>query len=177
MMAKALIFLFWGYLFVTLRIDFGIDLLPDPLGYIFISIGCFKLQDQFPVSQKAKILAIMMIFISLPTIFINVHEVIALDWVIYSIALLVLHLILVYFTFSIFNDIVKNYTQAIIERTQHTFTIYMSVHLIQLLYLSFSMNIPENISLVIEIILAIITLIMTIVFLVLIRAIRKYSLH
>lgn len=176
MMAQALNLLFWGHLFVALRIDFGIDLLPDPLGYLFIAVSCFKLQDKFPVAQKTRILSVIMIFISLPTIFVNVHEVIALDWVIYSIILMILHLILVYFTFSIFNDIVKNYTQAIIERTQRIFTLYISIHLIQLLFLSFSMNVPSDISLTITAILAIITLIMTIVFLILIRVIRKFSL-
>lgn len=175
-MAQALNFLFWGYLFVALRIDFGVDLLPDPLGYLFIAIGCFKLQDKIASAQKTGRLSVIMIFISFPTIFINVHEVIALDWMIYSITLMILNLILVYFTFSILKDIVKSHERAIIERTQRIFTLYISIHLIQLLYLSFSMNLPENISLLIGVSLVITTLIMTIVFLILIRSIRKVTL-
>lgn len=175
MMAQALNLLFWGHLFVALRIDFGVDLLPDPLGYLFIAIGCFKLQDHFSIAQRAGIFSVIMIFVSLPTFFIDVHKITGLGWETYALILMGLHLVLTYFTFLILKDITKNYDTTMIERTQRNFILYISTHLIQLAFITFSMNIPENISLAIGLTLAIIVFIMTISFLILIRAIRRTS--
>lgn len=171
-MKKSLNLLFWGYIFVYLRIEVLIDLLPDPLGYLFIALGCYKLQEKLSVDGKAHTLSTMMIFISLPTIFVDVHQ--ALGWEIYSNVLIVLNLILVYFIFSIFKEIVQSVDHE--ELSKHTtgvFNVYMVVHLIYLTFLSFSVNLSENIMVTVNVVLTIATIVMNIAFLVLIRAIRK----
>lgn len=173
-MKTALNLLFWGLLFVMLRIDIVIDLFPDPIGHLLIALGCFKLQDKFPVAQRAGTFATIMIFISIPMFFVNADQAIGFGWHIYSMALLILNLILVYFIFSVLKVIVNNYdNKALINRTYKTFNFYMSLSLIQLAFLSFSINIHEDIALTIAFILAIAVFIMNIVFLVLIRAIRQ----
>jgi len=176
-LAQALTLLFWGYLFVALRIDIGVDLLPDFLGYLFVAIGCLKLQDKFPMARKAGIFSIVLIFFSIPTFFIDIYKISGFEWQAYSITLMAIHLILVYFTFNFLIDIVKSDYPTITTRTKRNFSLYISIHLIQLAFLSFSINIPGNISLTIGLILTVATLIMTISFLVLIRAIRKTSLN
>ena len=175
-MKSALNLIFWGFLFVIVRIDIEIDLLPNPIGYLLIASGCIKLQAKFPIVRRAGTLSTIMIFISIPTIFVNVDQAIGFGWHIYSIALLMLNLILVYFIFTVLKVIVNNYNNyALSNRTHNLFTVYMSLNLILLAFLSFSVNVPEDISLTISFILAIATLIMNIVFLVLIRAIRRAS--
>jgi len=96
-MKSALNLVFWGYLFVLLRFEIGIDILPDPIGYFLIVLGCFATREHYPFAQKAGMLAIGMIFASIPTIFINLDEVNTFGWGTYAIILLFLKLILAYF--------------------------------------------------------------------------------
>ena len=115
-----------------------------------------------------------MIFIAIPTFFVDVGKVVGFGWGTYSIALMILKLILVYFVFSILKEIARSYdNEALSKRTHNVFTTYMSVNLILFAFLSFSMNIPENPISTFSFILMIASFIMEIIFLVLIRAIRR----
>ncbi len=175
-MKKALNLIFWGYLLVFLRFEVAIDLLPDPLGYLLIALGCFKLANQFPISNNAAIFSIIMIFFSIPTIFLNVHEATDIGWEIYSMALMTLQLILVYFLFLILKAIVEDYANEIlIKKTQRTFTIYIAINLAVLAFLSFSTNVFGIFWEVISIVLLVTGFIMEFVFLFLIRSIRRIT--
>ena len=173
-MRTALNLLFWGHFLVVLRIDIGIDILPDPLGYFLIALGSYRLQKSYPLAKKAGALATAMIFISLPTVFVDVGKAVAFGWSTYSIALLFLKLILVYFIFAILKSIVKDYdNEALIKRAHSVSTIYISLNLVLLAFLSFSMNVSGDFWNIISITLVVAVLIMEVIFLVLIRAVRR----
>jgi hypothetical protein len=173
-MKSALNLVFWGYLLVLLRFEIGIDLLPDPVGYFLIALGCFGLREHYPIAQKAGNLAVGMIFTSIPTVFVNLDEVSSFGWGTYTIVLLFLKLILAYFIFLILKSIVKDYNHpALIDRTNTVYTFYITLNLLSLAFTSFSMNVSGNIFLVVGGMLIFTTFIMEIIFLVLIRAIRK----
>ena len=173
-MKSALNLVFWGYLLALLRLEIGIDILPDPVGYFLIALGCFALREHYPIAQKAGLLAVGMIFVSIPTVFINLDEVNSLGWGIYTTVLLFLKLILTYFLFLILKTIVKDYDHtALINRTNTVFTFYITLNLLSLAFTSFSMNVSGSFWDVFGGLLIFATFIMEIVFLVLIRSIRK----
>ena len=173
-MKSALNLVFWGYLLALLRLEIGIDILPDPVGYFLIALGCFALREYYPIAQKSGLLAVGMIFVSIPTVFINLDEVNSLGWGIYTTVLLFLKLILAYFLFLILKTIVKDYDHtALINRTKTVFTFYITIHLLSLAFASFSMNVSGSFWVVFGGLVVFATFIMEIVFLVLIRSIRK----
>ena len=174
-MKEAVNSIFWGFLLVFLRIDIGIDWLPDPLGYFLIASGCFKLKEQYPIAaQKAGYMATAMIFITVPTVFINVGEAALIGWKIYSVALLALKLIVVYFLFLLLEEINEDLQDhALMHRTKRVSRFYIAIYLTLFAYLSFEMNVAGSGWDTISIILTIGILIMDIVFLVLLRAIRR----
>lgn len=173
-MKTAINFLFWGYFLIVFDLNIGIDLLPDPLGYILIATGCSKLQAQYPVAQKAWLFSTLMIFVSLPTVFVNIGESPNIGWDIYSITLMILKLIIVFFLFSVLLDIAKEYGESgLLNRTNRVYSLFISLNLLFLTALSFSMNMPEVVGGTIMIVLIIATLIMEFVFLALLRAIRR----
>lgn len=175
-MKTALLLIFWGYLFVLLRFEVVIDLLPDPLGYLLIALGCFKLLNQFPIAKNAAYFSVIMIFISLPTLFLSAYEVADLGWTVYSSALLTLQLILVYFLFSILKVIAKNdNNEALIKKTQRTSTIYIALNLVILAFSSFSMNVSGIFWEVTSLVLLVAGLTMEIVFLILVWNIRRIT--
>ena len=173
-MKSALNLVFWGYLFVLLRFEIGIDILPDPVGYFLIALGCFGLREHFPIAQKAGVLAVGMIFVSIPTVFVNLIEVSSFGWGAYAIVLLFLKLIHAYFLFLILKTITKEYNHtALMDRTNTVYTFYITLNLLSLAFTSFSMNVSGSFWVVFGGLLIFATFIMEIVFLVLIRSIRK----
>ena len=173
-MKSALNLVFWGYLFVLLRFEIGIDMLPDPVGYFLIALGCFGLREHYPIAQKAGVLAVGMIFVSVPTVFINLDEVNSLGWGFYTTVLLFSKLILAYFLFLLLKTVVKDYGHtALIDRTNTIYTFYIALNLLLLAFTSFSMNVSGDFWDVFYILLILATFIMEIVLLVLIRSIRK----
>jgi len=173
-MKTALNLLFWGYFLVFLRFEIVIDILPDPLGYFLIASGSYRLHKSYPVAKRAGILATTMIFISLPTVFVDVGKAVDFGWGTYAIALLFLKLMLVYFIFSILKGIAKDFGEkALIERTNKVYTFYITLNLILLAFTSFSMNLSGHFWDSVGFILMIVGLIMEIIFLVLIRTIRR----
>lgn len=173
-MKKAVNLLFWGYLFVLVRIEFGIDILPEPLGYFIIATGCTRLGKKYPAGQKAWAFATAMIFISFPTIFVNVHEQTHILLNAYSILLMMLQLIVVYFIFRLLKEIAADYEDSLLmKRTNRTFTIYMITHLIYLAASTFSPNLSGDTWMLFILSLMFISLIMDVVFLILVRAVRR----
>ena len=176
-MKTALNLLFWGYFLVLLRFEIVIDVLPDPLGYFLIALGSYRLHKSYPVANRAGNLATMMIFISLPTVFVDVGKAVDFGWSTYAIALLFLKLMLVYFLFLILKCIAKDFGEkSLIERTNKVYTLYINLNLIMLAFTSFSMNLSVHFWDSVGFILMIVSLIMEIIFLVLIRTIRRANL-
>ena len=172
-MKSALNLVFWGYLFVLLRFEIGIDILPDPVGYFLITLGCFGLREHYPIAQKAGMLAIGMSFASIPTVFINLDEVNTFGWSTYTTVLLFSKLILAYFLFLILKAIVIDYNHtALIDRTNTVYTFYITLNLLSLAFISFSMNVSGDFWYVFDGLLLFATFFTEIVFLVLIRKIR-----
>lgn len=166
--------IFWGYLFVFIRIEFGIDILPEPLGYFMIAAGCNKLYKRYPTAQKAHAFATAMIFITFPTIFVNVHEQTHILMNAYSILLMMLQLIVVYFIFQLLTEIVAEYgSPMLIKRTHNTFKIYIILHLVFLAASTFTPNLAEENWMMFILIFMFITLIMDVIFLILLRAVRR----
>lgn len=69
MRREAFIKIFWGLLFVVLDIRISsIDILPDFIGYILIVKGLTLLAPEHRGFRKARVLAIIMIFVSIPSL-------------------------------------------------------------------------------------------------------------
>ncbi|WP_252501701.1 hypothetical protein [Sporosarcina sp. Marseille-Q4943] len=176
-MNKALRQIFWGYVFIFFRLHVGIDLLADPIGYILLLSGCSKLIDAYPGAKKARIVALVGIFISIPSVFVNLSETsLSIGWSSYSILLLVLKTIMGYYMFVVLKDVAEAFgDQALQGRTVNTFKFYMAIHLFALALLSFSMNVPGDGWVALSIISFIGALVMDILLLLLIGAIRRIS--
>lgn len=184
-MKQALNKIFWGYIFVMLEIHIiAIDILPDPIGYLFIVLGVSALSQTFQVAKKARNLAIMLIFLSIPTIFIQENmdygplSQLSLfqGWSIYSTGLGLGKIILVFYIFQLLMSIVlKLDNQELHTRTSRTFKIYIYVMLVGAIANSFTLNIAGHELIWLTVSIGIISLIMEIVFLILLRSIRKHG--
>ncbi|WP_432363249.1 hypothetical protein [Sporosarcina sp. UB5] len=176
-MNKALGQIYWGYIFIFFRIHFGIDLLADPIGYFLIYSGCSKLIKAYPVAQKAKIVALIGAFISIPSVFVNLSETtLSFSWSTYAGLLFVVKMIMGYYLFTILKDVTKTFgDRALQQRTENTFKYYVAIHLIAFALLSFSMNVSENGVFILSLASAIGVLGMDIVFFFLVGAIRRVS--
>ncbi|WP_172372623.1 hypothetical protein [Sporosarcina jiandibaonis] len=173
-MKSSLNLVFWGYLLVLLHLEIGIDIIPDPVGYFLIALGCFGLREHYPIAPKAGIIAVGLIFLSVPSVFVNLSKVHSLGWGIYTPVLIFVKLILAYFLFLILKNIVKDYNHAaLIARTNTVYTFYITSYLLSLAYASFAMNVSGDFWIAGGVVIAFATFIMSIIFLVQIRAIRK----
>ncbi len=175
-MKKAINLLFWGYLVVLVRIDFGLDVLPVPLGYFIIATGCKQLEKKYPVAQKAWGFTTAMIFISFPTIFLDVHQQTHILWKTYSLFIMIGQLIVVYFILSLLKDIVLDYGNSIFSQRLKLMTkIYIISHLLYFTASTFTLNIALDDWLFFMTIFMFVILIMDIIFLVLLREVRKIA--
>lgn len=175
--------IFWGYLFVLFEIHiFVIDILPEPVGYYLIFSGVSMLLNDFPIGQKAKNIALALIFISIPTVFLQQNtgadQLVQLPFLsalsIYMTVLGVLKLILVFYIFQLIMAIVQHHgDDGLIARSKKTFNTYIIVMVLTIIVHSFSINFAMDQFMAVSIILIIVGFIMEIVFLVLLRKMRK----
>lgn len=170
-MKKSLNLIFWGYIFILIRIDLGADLLPDPLGYGMIAIGCDNLYRSFPTASKPRIIAAALVFISFPTLFINVNKVTTPGWLSYAMFLATVKLILIYYLFHVFKSIAKK-NDSLLRQVNNRGTVFIVVNFIVLLHMSFSLNLASDQFQILTIVIIISALIMDIVFLILIRTLK-----
>ncbi|HHW36444.1 MAG TPA: hypothetical protein GXX18_04010 [Bacillales bacterium] len=161
---------------------FVIDILPEPIGYYLIFSGISMLLNDFPIGNKAKNMALALIFISIPTVFIQQNagadqlgQIPFLSgWSLYITVLGVLKLILVFYIFQLIMVIVKEHGDfALINRSMKTFYTYIIVMVLTMTGHSFAINFSTNQFMVVTIFSLIIGFIMEIVFLVLLRKMRK----
>ncbi|MCM3651395.1 hypothetical protein [Metabacillus litoralis] len=110
--------IFWGYLFVLIEIHIiVIDILADPVGYYLIFSGITMLLKNFPIAHKARKLSFALIFISIPSVFIQqnagINQLEQLSflsgWSLYMIVLDLVKLILVFYIFQLIMTIVHKH--------------------------------------------------------------------
>lgn len=174
--------IFWGFILVLVEFHFvAIDVLPDPLGYFFIYVGVHALSKNHAIGKKASFLALLLVFISLPTIFIQNSQVSEVGHsapfdmlAIYMLAIGLIKLVLVLFVFKLMISICdERGNEALAKRTSSTFRIYMIVMLISSFLQTFFINISGDFLMGLMILLIISSMIMEITFLVLLRKFRK----
>ena len=114
------------------------------------------------------------IVISFPTVFVDLSALALGLREIYSVALFVLNLIVIYFLFTVLKSIVIDYGyQVLIKRTKSVYMFYIAIHLPVLMLMSFSMNIVEDQYGTLTFMLTVGTLVLDIMFLLLLAAIRN----
>ncbi|WLD91735.1 hypothetical protein [Alkalihalobacillus sp. AL-G] len=175
--------IFWGFLLVLIEIHIiAIDLLPDPIGYYFIFSGISKIVEDYQFGKNAKNLSMFIIFISVPTVFLQqttslnqFGQITAFSiWPMYMIVLGILKLILVFYVFQLLMKIVNNLgAESLIRRASNTFKIYMSVMFVLTIFQSFTMNLSNDLLIALSVVFVVLSLIMEISFLLLIRKIGK----
>lgn len=172
-MKKALTLLFVGYIFTFIRIDvfFDFDILPDPLGFLMIAIGLNHICQRFLSAIRARNVAFILIFVSMPTIIIDIGQVSELKWITYAFILSILKLALVYYIFTLFNKMIDT-NPILSKRVYKTAVTYVAINLLLIMLTSFSVNMTETLYSVLFFILLIPALVMEIIFLFLILAVR-----
>jgi hypothetical protein len=174
---SALRTIFWGYFFIFFRLDVVIDLFADPIGYLLIYSGCAKLVDAYPQAKKAMGIGLIGIFVSIPSVFVNITDpILPFGWAVYGNALIIPKLIIAYYLFVVLINVVNVFgNQNLLNRTSTTFTFFIVIYLLTLAFQSISMNVSGDGWLAISIISTIGVIFMDILFLFLIGAIRRVS--
>ncbi|MFC4410484.1 hypothetical protein ACFOZY_08610 [Chungangia koreensis] len=164
--------IFWGFIIVYFEIHFlVIDLLADPIGYFLIYKGLKILTDQFTKYKSVKMVSLLLIFISVPDVFINntrmeeIQPAIFADY--YLFALSVGNLLLIFFIFKIMLDIALSVgNEPLLKRIQIIFLLYMISSISTLLIQPFLWGFAAVLLIGISIATGIFTFIMHIIFLI-----------
>lgn len=177
--------IFWGYFFVWLDFYIMIDLLPDPVGYFLIYSGVKRIASKFPICEKVKNLSLVLVILSIPNVFIgpaltggnSFLQLFELsDWSWYSIALVVIDLLLIFYTFQLILEVVRTHGSArLIKRSKNLFIAYFCVVFLFYLSTTFAMNLPNNFILSITMGLLVISFVMHILFLILLLDVRRVN--
>lgn len=170
--------IFWGFIFVFLEIHLiAIDILPDPLGYYLIFKGLKQVNNHFEVESRGKLLALGLVYFSLPTVFLQNTSIEQVScWFFYMSIIGILNLVLAFNIFKIMVLIATNRKESnLLRRTEITFKVYMiSMFLITFFEpFSINMNISEETGYFVF--SAVIGLIMNIIFLVLLSKFSKLA--
>lgn len=173
-MNKAFRLMFWGYIFVFFRMQFGIDLLAAPIGYYLIYSGARLMSERFPAAKKAEMVAFIGILISMPGVFVNLSEVTGGLWKLYAEGLFLWKVILVYYLFIVWKSAIQNVGQnRLRQRVQITYVWYMAVHFVMMLINAFSLNVGGSEWTSLYLFFSLMVIAMDIVLLVLIAALRR----
>ncbi|MDM5333816.1 hypothetical protein QUF56_11315 [Ureibacillus composti] len=186
-MYKAFHRIFWGYLIVWIEIHlFVIDILADPVGYYLIYSGISHVIKDFPIGHKAKKLAMVLVFISLPTVFVQqnlridqlTHLSMFSGWTFYTTLLSLLKFILVFYIFQLIMAIVQLHgDERMIRRSSRTFIFYVIGMFFVLCLNTFMINLPVEILLFSAVVSVIGSLILEIVFLLLLRSVSEIKIE
>ncbi|UZJ78446.1 hypothetical protein [Fictibacillus sp. KU28468] len=175
--------LFWGFLLILIEIHIiAIDILPDPVGYYLIVSGLGLITINNKALKKAKYLALGLVFISIPTVFIQKNvtgntsgQLFDLSlWPIYTQVIGMLKLILVFYVFQILLDAaMKKGDQQLYASARYRFVSYMAVMLILNITLPFTMNIIGDLMTAYTVVFLLLSLLVEVMFLLLLRKYRK----
>ncbi|MFT4415058.1 hypothetical protein ACLM5H_14450 [Fredinandcohnia humi] len=176
--------LFWGFILIFLEIHIFIDLLPDPVGYYLIFSGVNATTKGNRNADRIKILASILIIVSIPTVVVQqtvgmnaVGHIEAISlWFIYTTILAIVKLILVFFVFQFIMEIVMTLSdEALIKRSSQAFKVYMVLMLIITFSHSFVMNIWSDLVAAYLLFTIPISIGLEIMFLVLLRKLHKHE--
>lgn len=173
-MKKSLSQILCGYVFIFLAIRIGVDILADPVGYLLITIGCLKLGEKYADGKMAAYIALSMILLSIPSVFIDLNLVENGFWYYYSNGLFAGELIMTFYLFRLMKRLAEADGQTDLkDRTQFLYNIYIPTSLLMLglaaFYTATGMRSMEQVFFVLVLIL----LILNIAFIFLLNAFRK----
>lgn len=176
-MRNAFKYILTGYILIFLDIHIFIDILPDPIGYIMILQGIRNIQFNESRLHPASIVATLLLFLSMPTVLINpqlYQNQTPEWWGMFTTAMGVLDLILVYFLFQLIKRVVEllNSPELTIK-TENTYKGYMVVMLSILFIQTFLTNLSEHTATGFTIFLVLAGVITQITFLVFLRTLQK----
>jgi|GEM_PF-1932873 len=176
-MRNAFKYILTGYILIFLDIHLIIDILPDPIGYFMILQGTQKIEFNESGMHPTRIVATLMFFLSLPSILINpqTFQIHAPEWWgIYTTAIGVLDLILVYFLFQLIKKVVELlHSPELTIKTENTYKGYMVVMLSILIIQPFLTNMSEHTANGFAIFMILAGVITQITFLVFLRKLQK----
>ncbi|WP_010098766.1 hypothetical protein [Ornithinibacillus scapharcae] len=171
--------IFWGYLLVFLEVHFiFIDVLPDPVGYFLIYSGVSSLVSDYPIGNRAKNWALLLMILSIPSVFISQNDMNEVQyltaWSIYESIMGLLKIILVFYVFQLMLAISNRLAVTELNDWTRKFsTFYLVIMLGIQLFGWIGMNIPTDFLLTIVIILVIGSLVLEIMLLFLIHKYKK----
>lgn len=173
-MKKSLSQILYGYAFIFLDIRIGVDILADPVGFLLIALGCLKLGEKYADGKKAAYIAIAMILLSIPSVFIDFNLVETGPWYYYSNSLFMGELIMTFYLFRLLKRLAEAFGEnELKDRTQLLYNIYIPATLLMLglaaFYTATEMRSMEEVFFVLVLIL----LILNIAFILLLNAFRK----
>ena len=176
-MRHAFKYILTGYILIFLDIHLLVDILPDPIGYIMILLGVRKIQFNESQLHPASIVATLLLFLSIPTVFINpqLFQNQAPEWWgIYTTTMGVFDLILVYYLFQLIKIVVKLlHSPELTIKTQNMYKGYMVVMLSILFIQPFLTNMSEHTANGFAIFMILAGVITQITFLVFLRKLQK----
>ena len=176
-MRDAFKYILTGYILIFLDIHLIIDILPDPIGYFMILRGTRKIEFNESGMHPTRIVATLLLFLSMPSVLINpqfFQNQVPEWWGMYTSAMGVLDLILVYFLFQLIKKVVELlHSPELTIRTENTYKGYMVVMLIILLIQPFVINMSEQTATGFTIFISLAGIITQITFLVFLRTLQK----
>ena len=138
--------LFWGFLLVWIDVYVIIDVFADPIGYYFIYSGLRLMVYEFPIGKKAEFLALVLVIISSPSLFMKqpsqpptgiIYS--AIDW--YYTIISFANFLLIYFIFQLIIAIASKCGKQTMVNWSKTFGItYFVIMFIIHLSSNFSIN-------------------------------------
>ncbi|MBY0098593.1 hypothetical protein [Mesobacillus maritimus] len=170
--------IFWGFILVFVEIHLMvIDILPDPIGYYLIFSGVHLVNNYFGFNNKGKHVALGLVFLSLPTLFIQNQSVIQMSASSIYLSLIgILNLVLAFYLFQLMVSISKQREDnPLHQRTTTTFIIYMVTMFFLTFLEAFSINMTEGTMMWFIVFSAIFGLVINIFFLALLLKYSKLS--
>lgn len=146
----------------------------DPIGYFLIAVGCYKIGEHFVDGKIAAYLSFGLLFLSFPTVFIDLNLVESGPWFYYGNMLFTGEIVLTFYLFRMLQSISEsNGNSPLKERTQRLFNFYMPANLLMLAVTAFLIVFEIESIQFLAIVLLLILLGLNIAFLFLVNAFRK----
>lgn len=175
-MEKALGQILYGAVFIFLAIRIGVDLLADPIGYLLIAAGCLKLSKEYTDGKIASTISMVLIFLSIPSVFIDFNLVESGPWYYYSNFLFAGEMVLTFYLFRMLKNIAeKAGRKDLADRTRRLFQIYIPASLLMLVLGAIGIILGSDYLEMLAFTLVILLLILNIAFIVLLVAFRRMA--
>jgi hypothetical protein len=173
-MKKSLSQILIGYVFIFISIRIGIDLFAEPIGYLLIALACYRLGENFRDGKILAYLSSVLIFFSIPSVFIDFNLVEYGYWFYYSNALYAGEIVLTFYLFRLLIKIAEaKHDTALKERTRSLFNLLIPTNLLVLGLTAFLVAFEFEQLQVLAFVLVLLLLVLNIAFLLLINTFKK----